>query len=147
MRVVPLQIMKDDWNHVRILSHHVVSGLQIVVVSGNDVGIFFTNFLNVPLKNLVCFLFTDFFFVSSVCSELGPFYIWTLCGKRARGDLKFRFIAVAGAQACGSGGRSSVWQRRARKCALAADAQACGGGGRDACGALLTGVMETNINR
>ena len=35
MRVVPLQIMKDDGDHARILCHHVISGVQIVVVSGN----------------------------------------------------------------------------------------------------------------
>ena len=69
--------MNDDWDHVRILRHHVISGVQIVDVSGNVFGLFM-NFLNVPLKNLVCFLFTDFFFVSVDESELEPFLYFSL---------------------------------------------------------------------
>ena len=61
---------------------------------------------------------------------------WTLCGKLARGSLKLRFIAAAGAQACV--GCASVRRRRMRKHAEAEGVQACG--------ALLTGVTETNIN-
>ena len=35
MRIVIIQIVKDDRDHVRILCHHIISGVQIVVVCDN----------------------------------------------------------------------------------------------------------------
>ena len=52
MRVVAFSIVKDDRDHVRIFGHHIISGVQIVVVSGNVFGLF-DEFVECPLKNLV----------------------------------------------------------------------------------------------
>ena len=51
MRVVPHQIMNDDGNHARIFCHHVLSGVQIVVVSGNVFGLFY-EFSECPVEEL-----------------------------------------------------------------------------------------------
>ena len=59
MRVVPLHIMKDDGDHARILSHHVISGVQIVVVSGNVFGLFY-EFSTCPVEALGLFSFSQF---------------------------------------------------------------------------------------
>ena len=72
MQVVPLQIMKDDENHVRILRHHVISGIQFVVVSSKVFGLFY-EFSKCPVEELGLLSFTDFLFASVVGSEMGPF--------------------------------------------------------------------------
>ena len=59
MRVVPLQLVKGDKNYVRILCHHIISGVQIVVVSGNVFGIFYEYF-NIPLKKFGLLSFCRF---------------------------------------------------------------------------------------
>ena len=59
MRVVTLQIVKDDGDHVRNLRHHVISGVQIVVVSGNSFGLF-NEFSKCPVEELGLFSFYRF---------------------------------------------------------------------------------------
>ena len=35
MRVVSLEIVKDDRDHRRIFCHHVISSIEVVIISGN----------------------------------------------------------------------------------------------------------------
>ena len=75
MGVVALQMVKNYRDHVRFFCHQLISGDEIIVVSGN-VFCLFDEFSECPVEKLGLLSFADFlFFVSALRSELGPFYI------------------------------------------------------------------------
>ena len=75
MRVVALQIMKYDEDQVWILRRHVISGVQIVVVSGNIFGLFY-EFSKCPVEELGLFSFCRFLLRLGSRFGFGTFFMF-----------------------------------------------------------------------